>query len=138
MKVLVTGVQRVDAGKTTFAAGLVRHLHAEGFKPRAGNDYWFDYDDYLNAVERGRLFGKDAKRLVEASGADEPPESINPIHRLWRPAPAGDTFLGPADRTFVLDRAGEQYVLNANAEVPETARENVTLTCAFMVDYIEA
>ncbi|MFB6186494.1 MAG: ATPase, partial [Halobacteriaceae archaeon] len=40
MNILVVGGDRVDAGKTTFAIGLIEYLDATGFKPRAGNDYW--------------------------------------------------------------------------------------------------
>ncbi|MFD1571449.1 ATPase [Halorubrum laminariae] len=114
--VLVAGGARVDAGKTTFSTGLVRALadrvgDAIGVKPRAGNDFWFDHDDYEIATESGRLYGKDARRLAAAStlalagGPDViTPESINPIHRLWRPTPDRTGMLGDADRTFLCDR----------------------------------
>lgn len=46
MTLLVAGSERVDAGKTTFALGLIASLDGVGFKPRAGNDYWFHHDDY--------------------------------------------------------------------------------------------
>lgn len=137
MRLLVVGVERVDAGKTTFGVGLVNYLDATGFKPRAGNDYWFDYDDYRAAVDDGRLYGKDAKRLVKASGVDDRPESINPVHRLWRPAPEGDTFLGPANRTFVLDRAGDRFVVNAAAGLPESARANLPIDDALTVESLD-
>ncbi len=137
MRLLVVGADRVDAGKTTFAVGLARYLGARAFKPRAGNDYWFDHDDYLAAVEAGRLYGKDAKRLVGAAAGEDRPESINPIHRLWRPAPDGDRFLGPANRTFVLDRAGEDYVVNANADVPPSARDNLPLETAIHIETLD-
>lgn len=137
MRLLVVGAERVDAGKTTFAAGLIRSLDATGFKPRAGNDYWFDHDDYRTAIDAGRLYGKDAKRLVEAAAIDEPPEAINPIHRLWRPAPDGDTFLGPGNRSFVLDRAGDEFVLNEHADVPESARATLPLDDAITVGTLD-
>jgi len=127
VRLLVAGADRVDAGKTTFAVGLCTHLDATGFKPRAGNDYWFDHDDYRRAVEAGRLYGKDALRLAAASAADVTPEAINPIHRLWRPAPGGDGFIGPADRSFVLDRVGDGYVVNGNADVPPSAADALPL-----------
>jgi len=137
MRLLVVGADRVDAGKTTFAAGLIRFLDATGFKPRAGNDYWFDHDDYREAVGSGRLYGKDAKRLVEAAATDALPEAINPIHRLWRPAPDGDTFLGPANRTFVLDRAGDEFVVNEHAAVPTSARDALPLEDAITVGTLD-
>jgi predicted P-loop ATPase/GTPase len=130
MTVLVAGADRVDAGKTTFSTGLLWRLEGIGFKPRAGNDYWFDHDDYLRAVEAGRLYGKDAKRLAAASAATVDPETINPVHRLWRPAPRGDEFIGPADRTFVIDRAGDTWIVNADAEIPTPATESLPLEAA--------
>ena len=130
---LVAGGTRVDAGKTTFSTGLVASLAARagdavGVKPRAGNDYWFDYDDFRIASDSGRLYGKDARRLAAAStrplagwpadasvgdgDPDDPaarpeaitPESINPVHRLWRPTPDRTGMLGDTGRTFLCDR----------------------------------
>ena len=77
MKLLVAGADRVDAGKTTFSTGLVAHTGAHGFKPRAGNNYWFDQDDYLKATRDGRLYGKDARRLAEfvVNGTVDVPDS---------------------------------------------------------------
>jgi len=135
MRVLVVGADRVDAGKTTFSTGLIERLDAVGFKPRAGNDYWFDHDDYRDAVGDGRLYGKDARRLAAASAGERTPESINPIHRLWRPAPDGDDgIVGRADRRFVLDRVEGEFVVNAHAEVPASARETLPLEDAVRVE----
>lgn len=138
---LVAGAERVDAGKTTFSTGLISFLReagagAVGVKPRAGNDYWYDYDDYRLAAGDGRLYGKDARRLAAAGGGglpaggndgpgepgvqetpgsadgsaidapDSRPEAINPLHRLWRPTPGRTGLLGEADRTFLVDRIG--------------------------------
>lgn len=137
MTYLVAGADRVDAGKTTFAVGLVHTLGTVGFKPRAGNDYWFDHDDYRRATDQGRLYGKDAKRLASASTGELEPEAINPIHRLWRPAPAGDRFIGPADRMFVLDRVGDDYVVNANADLPASARDTLPVENASEVASVD-
>jgi predicted P-loop ATPase/GTPase len=160
MRILVAGGARVDAGKTTFTTGLLDRLGAVGFKPRAGNDYWFDHDDYRRAVEAGRLYGKDAKRLADASPsvgaagfasgdgsahagdfASEDsfaPEDLNPVHRLWRPSPGPDTGLvGAAHRQFVLDRVGESFVVNARAHVPKSAREHLPLDDAPTVSSVE-
>ena len=137
MRLLVAGADRVDAGKTTFTVGLLARLDATGFKPRAGNDYWFDHDDYRRAIGEGRLYGKDARRLAEASAEAVTPEAINPVHRLWRPAPGGDDFLGRADRSFVLDRIGEGFVVNADASVPASAAEALPLDDAPRVSNVE-
>ncbi|MFC4449961.1 ATPase [Halorussus aquaticus] len=138
MRFLVAGGDRVDAGKTTFTTGLLSRLDGVGFKPRAGNDYWFDHDDYRRAVDEGRLYGKDAKRLAHASSGDFAPEDLNPVHRLWRPSPGPDTGLvGQAHREYVLDRVGESFVVNDRAEVPESARRNLPLADAPSVGTVE-
>jgi predicted P-loop ATPase/GTPase len=134
MSVLVVGSERVDAGKTTFTTGLVARTGGIGFKPRAANDYWFDHDDYRAAVEAGRLYGKDAYRLAAANRGEYTPEEINPIHRLWRPAPASGTgILGREDRVFVCDRVGNEYVVNATAPIPPLVRERLPLDDATTV-----
>ncbi|MFQ3293004.1 MAG: putative P-loop ATPase/GTPase [Halobacteriales archaeon] len=138
MNLLVAGGDRVDAGKTTFSTGLLDRIGGIGFKPRAGNDYWFDHDDYRRAIEQGRLFGKDAKRLATTSDADVTPEAINPIHRLWRPSPGtGRGLIGGADRQFVLDRAGESFVVNATADVPGSAQDGLPIDSSVTVRTVE-
>lgn len=138
MTVLVVGADRVDAGKTTFSAGLVSYCGGVGFKPRAGNDYWFDHDDCLKALDAGRLFGKDARTLRQASAGSMEIESINPIHRLWQPAPTGSGFLGPGDREFVLDRYGSgEFVVNAEADLPDIVSESLEVADAIRVGSIE-
>jgi predicted P-loop ATPase/GTPase len=135
MKLLVAGAASVDAGKTTFSAGLVAHTGAVGFKPRAGNDYWFQHDDVRTAAEDGRLYGKDARTLAETSPGTLDPEDINPVHRLWRPSSGPDTgLLGQEDREFLLDRAGNRYVVNDTVDLPEYVGERLPLTNAVYVD----
>ncbi|RKD94984.1 ATPase [Halopiger aswanensis] len=141
---LVVGADRVDAGKTTFSVGLLERTGAVGYKPRAGNDYWFDYDDCRRALSDGRLYGKDAKRLAGAENGARAPEQLNPVHRLWRPAPDGGTgLLGRADREFVVDRVGRPsedesptFVRNATADVPEAVAEALPLEDAVAVETV--
>jgi len=134
MTVLVTGVDRVEAGKTTFSTGLVAHTGAVGFKPRAGNDYWYHHDDYLKSVESGRLYGKDARRLAAASPGTLAPEDINAIHRLWRPSPGkGTGLLGQKDRSFAVDRAGDKFVCNGTVDIPPEVTEQLSLDDAVVV-----
>jgi len=156
---LVAGGSRVDAGKTTFSAGLVAHLagragDAVGVKPRAGNDFWFDHDDYRIAADSGRLYGKDARKLAAAStvsiaGDDEgvlTPESINPVHRLWRPTPGRTGMLGDAGRTFLCDRvtidSGSRFVVNGTAEaaglLPDALAEGLPVEDATRVRDVRA
>jgi predicted P-loop ATPase/GTPase len=156
---LVAGGSRVDAGKTTFSAGLVAHLaeragDAVGVKPRAGNDFWFDHDDYRVATDAGRLYGKDARTLAAANtralatveeSAPSPsavtPESINPVHRLWKPTPGRTGMLDDADRTFLCDRvttaSGTRFVVNGAAEdaglLPDELTERLPLSDAARV-----
>ena len=144
MKLLVAGAAEVDAGKTTFSTGLIDRTGARGFKPRAGNDYWYDHDDYRRAVADGRLYGKDAERLAAVSPGELRPEEINPIHRLWLPRPgSGQGVLGRDGRSFVVDRVrtpdGEdRYVHNGSIEIPPTARRRLPLETARGVDSLPA
>ncbi|KAF5431541.1 putative P-loop ATPase/GTPase [Candidatus Methanophagaceae archaeon] len=95
--ILIVGLKGQDAGKTTFALALLAYLREKGhnacaFKPRAGNNVWYDFDVVHDALSQGRLYGKDATRLKAASAfsaADDPlsEECINPIHRLWMEPP---------------------------------------------------
>ncbi|WP_144923531.1 ATPase [Halorubrum salsamenti] len=161
--VLVAGGARVDAGKTTFSTGLAASLAARagdavGIKPRAGNDYWYDHDDYRIATDSGRLYGKDARRLAAASTRPLPtvgdrsppeaitPESINPVHRLWRPTPGRTGMLGDTDRTFLCDRVttedGSRFVVNGAAEaaglLPDGLADRLPLAEATRVDDVAA
>ncbi len=138
MTLLVAGADRVDAGKTTVSAGLIAYADAVGFKPRAGNDWWFHHDDCLRALGESSLYGGDARALVAAAPGELRPEAINPIHRLWRPAPGGGSgLLGQDDREFVLDRVGDAYVRNARASVPDRVREALPIADATAVDSVE-
>jgi predicted P-loop ATPase/GTPase len=143
MKLLVAGDARVDAGKTTFAAGLLASLSdAVGFKPRAGNDYWFDHDDVRAALSERRLYGKDVATLVDAatdsSNRELREERLNPVHRLWRPTPDRTGLLGEQGRTFLVDRVmtpeGPWFVVNGAAEdaglVPNRVTEALPLDAA--------
>lgn len=155
--VLVVGDERVDAGKTTFSVGLLARFVESGsrpigFKPRAGNDYWFDHDDVLAAVEGGRLYGKDVRRLADAAPdgleSRDPPriERLNPVHRLWRPTPGRTGLLGESDRTALVDRVwtdGEPtYVVNGVAEedglLPPVVRRQLPLEDADRISSLEA
>ncbi|MFB6177538.1 MAG: ATPase, partial [Halobaculum sp.] len=139
MRLLVAGGDRVDAGKTTFATGLLERLPAgtPAFKPRAGNDFWFDHDDARAALADGRLYGKDVARLVAAAGTGATEEARNPVHRLWKPSPGRTGMLGESGRTFLVDRVRTPdetvFVVNDNVELPETVRSSLPLAEAVSV-----
>jgi predicted P-loop ATPase/GTPase len=134
MNLLVAGSDRVDAGKTTFSVGLLERTDAVGYKPRAGNDYWHDHDDYAQAAVDGRLYGKDARRLVAASDVEAEPEAVNPIHRLWHPSPGGGTgIIGGEHREFLVDRVGDRYVVNDSASLPDDVVDRLPLDNALAV-----
>ena len=146
MKLLVAGDARVDAGKTTFAAGLLAALDgAVGFKPRAGNDYWYDHDDATAALSDGRLYGKDVATLAAAGDTDLQEEQLNPVHRLWRPTPDRTGMLGEAGRTFLVDRVttpdGPSFVVNGVAEreglLPDPVAKSLPLDDALRVEGVE-
>ena len=111
-KVLIVGLKEKDAGKTSLALALLAYLrekgfNACGFKPRAGNSVWYDYDVVHEALSQGKLYGKDAKLLKAASAFDSDAgalmeEFINPIHRLWAEPPLNDSITQIP--YFVLDR----------------------------------
>lgn len=145
MILLVVGADRVDAGKTTFSVGLLERTGAVGYKPRAGNDYWFDHDDCLRALAAGRLYGKDARKLTRAESRGREPESLNPVHRLWRPTPSDGTgLLGKTNREFLVDRIGRPgiegeptFVYNETATIPERVVESLPLEDAVPVETVD-
>ena len=139
MNLLVAGAARVDAGKTTFSTGLVERVGGVGFKPRAGNDHWYDHGDVRRAIGSGRLYGTDAARLAAASPGDRDPEDVNPVHRLWRPSPRGGTgLLGREEREFLVDRVGGDFVVNGTVDLPADVRESLPLADAPRVDTLAA
>lgn len=133
--VLVAGSRNVDAGKTTFTVGLVDELDGVGIKPRAGNDYWYDYDSVSAAASAGTLVGNDAQRLARASAGDLQPTAINPLHRLWRPIPHGTGGIFGRERTeFLVDRVADEYVVNADVDIPAEIRQGFDLADAIRVE----
>ncbi|QFU81096.1 ATPase [Natronorubrum aibiense] len=145
MILLVVGADRVDAGKTTFSVGLLERTGAAGYKPRAGNDFWFDHDDCQRALADGRLYGKDAAQLANAEATSRLPEALNPVHRLWRPAPDGGTGLfGRSDREFLIDRVGcpgdgdaPTFVRNATADIPAAVADALPIEDAIPVETVD-
>ncbi len=139
MKLLIAGGSEVDAGKTTFTTGLIARTGICGFKPRAGNDYWYDYDAYQQAAKDGRLYGKDANQIAAVSPGAVSPETINPVHRLWLPTPGrGKGPLGRRGRRFVIDRVtvdgNDHYIRNGDVSLPPRLSETYPLAEAPVVE----
>ncbi len=137
MRILVVGVRQLDAGKTTFTRGLVSATGLRAYKPRAGNDRWYDHDAYRKTLDEGLLVGKDTRLLARAQPDASSLKYINPIHRLWGPSfePAGGMHDRPY-REFLVDRAGETHVVNATVELPAELRRALPLEGAVEVTSI--
>lgn len=139
MNLLVAGSNQLDAGKTTFSVGLVERTGAVGYKPRAGNDFWYSHDDVLAAAEDATLYGKDARKLAAAGSDSVSPPDINAVHRLWRPTPGGvGSVLEQDGREFLLDRAGDTYVVNGTTTIPDVVRESFPVESAIAVESLAA
>lgn len=135
MNLLVAGSEQVDAGKTTFSTGLLERTGAIGYKPRAGNDYWYSHPVVQAAADDGVLYGKDARRLATAGPDTVRPVDINAIHRLWQPKPGGTgRILGQDGREFLLDRIGETYVRNGTIDLPDPVRASFPVETAASVE----
>ena len=139
--ILIVGLKGQDAGKTTFALALLAYLREKGhnacaFKPRAGNNVWYDFDVVHDALSQGRLYGKDATRLKAASAfsvADDPllEECINPIHRLWMEPPRINSMSQiPGfiiDRVTLRTKDGARNLVVENEALPAMYRCSDTL-----------
>ena len=139
-KILIVGLKEKDAGKTSLALALLAYLrekgfNACGFKPRAGNSVWYDYDVVHEALSQGRLYGKDAKLLKAASAsrsvvgaANLIEEFINPLHRLW----AEPSLIDPITQIpyFIIDRV----TLWFKEEVRNLVVENEALPVEYRYD----
>lgn len=104
--VLVAGL-REDAGKTSVACAVLTFLQRQGigacgFKPMAGNSFWYDHGLVRETLAEGRLYGHDALLLRRFSSGPLPEETINPVHRLW-PERARESRPGGVP-SFIADR----------------------------------
>lgn len=142
MVYLIAGSTQVDAGKTTFATGLAYWLSAPAYKPRAGNNYWYDHDTVLESIQSGTLLGGDIVSLTNASPENISPTQRNPIHRLWIPTPGpGKGILGQTRQDMLIDRVTisdqDHYIVNGTIELPGILRESLPLESAIEVNYLE-
>jgi len=136
-KILIVGLKRQDAGKTSLALALLTHLRDNGynacaFKPRAGNNVWYDYDIVYEVLSQGRLYGSDAARLKAASalGSEDKAnmeELINPVHRLWAEPP----LINPGTQIygFIIDRVTLEFKDGERTLVLENETLSVKYRC---------
>ena len=113
-RILVVGLKEHQSGKTTLARAILTFLNRQGvtacgFKPRAGNSLWYDYDVVSESLREGRLYGSDAKLLRSASGGVLPEERHNPVHRLWS-VPSHHQGTSSGLPSFLVDRVAEEGV----------------------------
>lgn len=116
--ILVVGLRDFSAGKTSIALALIRFLREMnvnvcGFKPKAGNNVWYDFDTVYEALNQCRLYGMDAKVLKENSQTDLPEEVISPVHRLWGMPPLNMEKTIFEVPFFIVDRVTLCENLNA-------------------------
>jgi predicted P-loop ATPase/GTPase len=88
--VFVFGLFEDSPGKTTFSCGLLHKLQQIGLNPvplkaRAGHNYWYQYNELTPCLKEGRLYCSDIIKLKQASRAEEPYETLNPIDTLITP-----------------------------------------------------
>lgn len=130
-KALIVGLREEKSGKTATAIALLDLLReagarACGFKPRAGNNIWYDYDVISAALREGRVYGLDAKLLKEFSAIKLQEEIINPVHRLWGIPSCGEISTPPElpyfilDKVSIVDRAPKTFIL-INDSLPSDA-----------------
>ncbi|MCD6489059.1 MAG: hypothetical protein J7K21_07555 [Desulfurococcales archaeon] len=90
MIVLVTGLLRYDAGKTTLVLELLDALKSIGFKPWpfkpiGAHNAWYQYETLLHSIDLAKLVGEDAYKLASAAGLLDEIEIISPVDILILP-----------------------------------------------------
>ncbi|KXB07123.1 hypothetical protein AKJ52_00855 [candidate division MSBL1 archaeon SCGC-AAA382C18] len=126
MEYLINGLCD-SAGKTTAMVGLFQNFDKDMdvnlFKPFAANDYWHDHSVIVDSLEKGVLFGHDAKVLSNFTEQRE--VEINPIHRVWAPeSVVGQGIgVGGSGSTMILDRVFDgndtTFVINSEIALPK-------------------
>ncbi len=90
MIILVIGLLRYDAGKTTWVMELIELLKEYGvkvipFKPVGGHNAWYQYNTIKYSIELGTLVGEDAYKLAKVSGLTNMIEILSPVDVLLAP-----------------------------------------------------
>ena len=90
-KILVTGMNPFDSGKTQLAKSIGESILASGqsveyFKPISGHNYWNNYEHTKRCFEEGLLASKDAMDVRAHLNLSSELALANPIHTLFAPA----------------------------------------------------
>lgn len=90
MNLLCAGLRELHSGKTTLTIALIRYfkemnMSVSGYKPRSGNNVWYHWSLIERMLREGRIYGKDAKLLLDESEEEIDIYALNPVHRLWGP-----------------------------------------------------
>ncbi len=90
-RILITGANPFDSGKTTVARTIALNLKESGysveyFKPLSGHNYWYRHEHTMRCIESGQIFSYDAWMIKNDIQSSHPITMINPIHNLFVPA----------------------------------------------------
>jgi predicted P-loop ATPase/GTPase len=90
-RILITGINTLDSGKTTFAIQFLKKLieqghHVEYFKPISGHNYWYHYNHTRKCLEMEQLFSFDADKARQHYNSRAHIYITNPVHTLYVPA----------------------------------------------------
>ena len=89
-RVLITGMNAFDSGKTTFTIQLMKRLQndeslLEYFKPISGHNYWYRFPHTKRCLELGQLVSYDAYTVRKQFASSIPITISNPVHTLYAP-----------------------------------------------------
>lgn len=130
MIILVVGLLKYDAGKTTWVIELLElmkqlGLRAIPFKPVGGHNAWYQYNTLKHSIELGKLVGEDAYKLAKTSGLMDMVDVLSPIDILLAPL---DPSLYDGDYRRYVDESSllEKQAIIARTTLPYGATYSTT------------
>jgi len=89
-KILITGINRNNSGKTIVGVGIANGLKNKGykvipFKPFSFHNWFTQYSTTLENIKYGTIFSEDIFKLREVSNCRERYEVLNPVDNLIAP-----------------------------------------------------